>query len=202
MTSLTDLVERAKSLHADNHGPSQIADELNLSTETVTWLLTQEKGGETPKDVHIDWTSVSCNADLLKDLSLMMLKYYLSGDGGQGGREAGGPDLVVGIALSGVPMATIIAVEHALRIAIYHPAKHSVGDARAGSLSGTFAPVAGRRCVIIDDVITSGKTMKEVVDYLRCHGADPVGICVLFDKRGISDVDGVPVSSLFRISRL
>jgi orotate phosphoribosyltransferase len=54
----------------------------------------------------------------------------------------------------------------------------------------------------VDDVITSGNTMHEVVRYVRTHGGNPVAVLVIFDKRGIRDVDGVPVYSLFRISRI
>jgi orotate phosphoribosyltransferase-like protein len=49
MSSLDDLVGRAKMLLAEGHSPGQIADELSLSMETVTWLLTQGKGYCGPK---------------------------------------------------------------------------------------------------------------------------------------------------------
>ena len=44
--------------------------------------------------------------------------------------------------------------------------------------------------------------MKEVVKYLKKHNATPVAIWVIFDKRGIKDIDGVPGHSLFKISRI
>jgi len=77
-----------------------------------------------------------------------------------------------------------------------------VADPPVGSLSGNFAPVNGEACVIVDDVITSGKTLTEAVEYLRGHGATPVAIWVIFDKRGVREIDGVPVQALFRVSRL
>ncbi len=49
MSSLDDLIGRAKMLLAEGHSPGQIADELSLSMETVTWLLTQGKGTSCPK---------------------------------------------------------------------------------------------------------------------------------------------------------
>ncbi len=76
MSSLDDLVGRAKMLLAEGHSPGQIADELSLSMETVTWLLTQGKGTAAPKDVHIDWTAVSSNATLLEETSLMLLQRF------------------------------------------------------------------------------------------------------------------------------
>ena len=36
--------------------------------------------------------------------------------------------------------------------------------------------------------------------YLKKHNATPVAIWVIFDKRGIKDIDGVPVYSLYKVS--
>ncbi|MGC9435265.1 MAG: orotate phosphoribosyltransferase-like protein [Methanomicrobiales archaeon] len=201
MTSLEDLIARAKQLQGDGHSTGQIADELSLSAETVTWLLTQKEGEEAPKDVHIDWTAVSCNAELLAEIALM-LRLHHERAVEESRREASGPpEVVVGIALSGVPLATIIAVEEGLKLGVYHPAKHSPGT-QVGSLSGNFAQLGGKRCIIVDDVITSGRTMKETIDYLRRHHAIPLSIWTIFDKRGLREVDGIPVETLFGVSRI
>ncbi len=199
MSSLDDLISRAKNLLAEGHSPGQIADELSLSMETVTWLLTQAKGTAAPKDVHIDWTAVSSQGPLLEETAQMLLsRYYLSSPGDTGDSA----EVIVGIALSGIPLATIIAVQEAAQLAIYHPAKQNTTDKPTGSISGNFAAVSGQRCIIVDDTITSGNTMREVVKYLKKHNAVPVAIWVIFDKRGIRDIDGVPVFSLFKISRI
>ena len=200
MSSLDDLISRARMLLGEGHSPGQIADELSLSMETVTWLLTQAKGTTAPKDVHIDWSAVSSQAPLLEETALMLLRRYYQDQDSECASPAA--EVVVGIALSGIPLATLIAVQEAAQLSIYHPAKQNQSEKPMGSISGNFAPVSGKRCIIIDDVITSGKTMHEVVKYLKKHNAVPVAICVIFDKRGIKDVEGVPVYSLFKISRI
>jgi len=201
MSSLDDLIGRAKMLLAEGHSPGQIADELSLSMETVTWLLTQAKGTSAPKDVQIDWSAVSSQAPLLEETALMLLRHYYQD---QGSESVSSPaaEVVVGIAISGIPLATLIAVQEAAQLSIYHPTKQNQSAKPMGSISGNFAPVSGKRCIIVDDVITSGKTMQEVVKYLKKHDAVPVAIWVIFDKRGIKDVEGVPVYSLFKISRI
>ena len=200
MTSLDELIAKARLLISEGHSPGQIADELSLSQETVTWLLTQKKGDAAPRDVSIDWTVVSGNALLLDDVARLMLdRYHCSAPAGELDL---GAVAIVGIALSGVPLATLIAASEQARFAIYHPAKHSPAENPTGSLSGNFASVANERCIIVDDVITSGKTMHEVVAYLRRQKATPIAIWVLFDKRGLSEVDGVPVYPVFRVSRI
>ncbi len=200
MSSLDELIKRAKLLLSEGHSPGQIADELSLSMETVTWLLTQQKGAAVPKDVHIDWTMVSGHAGLIEQMAGLLLSRHYAFTGEV--PEDQQPTVFLGIAISGIPLATMIAVSEDAKLAIYHPSKQSTGEKPVGSISGNFAPVQGERCVIVDDVITSGNTMREVVKYLRAHNAVPTAIWVIFDKRGLRDVDGVPVYSLFRISRI
>ena len=203
MSALEELITKAKALQAEGHTPGQISDELGLSMETVTWLLTQPKGMEAPKDVHIDWTAVGSYGTLLDDMAMMMLKRFLYLAEGGGMRPAGDLlDTVVGIAPSGVPLATLIAAEEGLKLAVYLPAKHSRSEAPTGSLAGTFSTITGQRCIVIDDVVTTGTTLSETIQFLRRHGATPVAVWSLFDKRGVREVEGVPVHSLFVISRL
>jgi orotate phosphoribosyltransferase len=202
MSSLDELILRAKTLLAEGHSPGQIADELSLSMETVTWLLTQQKGAAIPKDVHIDWTHVSGQAVLIDDMAMMLLRRFYCAAAEARGDEEAPASVIVGIAISGIPLATLIAVQEDAKLAIYHPAKQSANENPKGSVSGNFAAVSGERCLIVDDVITSGKTMHEVVRYLKKHGAVPVAIVVIFDKRGIREIEGVPVCSLFTISRI
>ena len=203
MSALEELITKAKGLQAEGHTPGQISDELGLSMETVTWLLTQQKGMEAPKDVHIDWAAVGSHGVLLNDMAMMMLKRFLYLAEGSVVRAVEDlPDTVVGIAPSGAPLATLIAAEEGLKLAVYLPAKHSRGESPTGSLSGTFSAITGQRCIIVDDVVTTGTTLSEAIGFLRQHGAVPMAVWSLFDKRGLREIDGVPVHSLFVISRL
>lgn len=56
--------------------------------------------------------------------------------------------------------------------------------------------------VIVDDVITSGKTAKEVIHTVKDLGGEPTCVTVLIDKVGLSEIEGVPVESLIKVSRL
>jgi orotate phosphoribosyltransferase len=192
MSSLDELIAKARHLLSEGHPPGQIADELSLSQETVTWLLTREREGAAPRDIAIDWTAVSGSALLLDDAARLMLDRYRCGAPDEPSDP--GAVAIVGIALSGVPLATLIAQREGARFAVYHPSKHSPAERPTGSMSGNFAGVA--------NVITSGKTMHEVVAHLRRQKATPLAILVLFDKRGLAEVDGVPVHAVFRVSRI
>jgi len=124
----------------------------------------------------------------------------------------GEASVIVGIAVSGIPFATMMAdfleldrnIETSL--AVYHPIKHRKDDddniAIEGAISENFASVNGKKVIIVDDVITSGRTVKDVIKTLKDQGADPSSVVVLIDKVGISEIDGVPIESLIKVSRL
>ncbi len=197
MSTLDDLIEKAGHLRSEGHSSGQIADELSLSMETVTWLLTQEKGEITPKDIHIDWTIVSGEAVLLQNTAEMMLYRYRMEQ-----KEIPENCVFVGIAHSGIPLATMMAGFESARLAIYHPSKHAFGEDPKGSMSGNFDIKPGDNCIIVDDVITSGNTLKEVIGYIRNTGSIPLACCVLFDKRGINEIDGISVYCMYKVSRI
>lgn len=58
------------------------------------------------------------------------------------------------------------------------------------------------KIVVVDDVITSGDTITDVIKVVKDHGGDPVVVTVLIDKSGLEEVDGVPVESLIKVSQL
>lgn len=197
MTSLDDLIAKAKELKSDGHSISQIADELSLSIDTITWLITQGgKGMAAPKDVHIDWTNVSSSTKMMQGLADMMADYVMHNC-----ENCDEIDTVVGISACGIPLSALIGADYDLNFSIYHPSKHNPENG-TGSISGKFSKITGKKCLIIDDCITTGNTITELIAYLRRHKAEAIAACVIFDKRDISEIDGVPVYSLFKIKRL
>lgn len=51
-------------------------------------------------------------------------------------------------------------------------------------------------------MITSGRTINEAIRVFRELGAEPLAAVVLIDKKGINELEGVPVLSLIQVSRL
>jgi len=54
----------------------------------------------------------------------------------------------------------------------------------------------------VDDVITAGTTIIEVIEHLKESGAKPRVVVVLMDKKGEDIISNVPIKSLVRIVRL
>ena len=202
MKNIEDLIQKAVELQSKGLVTGQIADELNVSRETVTWLLTRSKKEETapaPKDISVDWSNIGKSSYRLRytaqALSDMVLESVSQTDS-----EV---DTVVGIASSGVPLAGLIADELGTDLSIFHSHREFIeGTNLRGTFSRNFGSVANKNCVVVDDVITSGSTIKDVIEQLREVGANPVVVVVLVDKKGADMLSDVPVRSLVRIARV
>jgi orotate phosphoribosyltransferase len=204
MKTIDELIQKAVELQAGGLLTGQIADELNVSRETATWLLVHSKKGDAtaaPKDIYIDWSNIgrsSTRQRLIASSLTDMVVECLS-------RTETDIDVIVGIALSGIPLANMIAEELGVEFATYHPNKQKLDpelDGAKGTISQNFAEVSGKNCVLIDDVVTSGTTLTEAISVLVSLGAKPVAIAVLIDKKGIDDIAGVPLNALLRVTRV
>lgn len=199
------LIAKAQELRQHGFTTGEIADELNVSMDTARWLILQkttEEKADVPVDFAINWKSIGGNSTRLS---------YVSGALSDMALAHGDADTIVGIAVSGVPFATVMAdfIEDMTgldtSLAIFHPNKHrkdadSTDD--EGAISTNFGSVEGKKVVIVDDVITSGKTVKEVIHTVKDLGGEPTCVTVLIDKAGLSEIEGIPIESLIKISRL
>lgn len=201
MKNIEKLIQKALELQANGLVTRQIADELNVSRETVTWLLTRAKKEEVspaPKDISVNWSNIGKSAYRTRHVGIAMCDMLLD----TVADTDNDIDLVVGIGLSGVPLATMIAEELGTELSVYHAYNEQDEVKLKGAFSRNFAGIKGKRCVIIDDVITTGNTMNDVVTHLRSSGAKPVAIAVLVDKSGSEALSEVPVQALVSIVRV
>lgn len=201
MKNIDDLTENARELKERGLKVGEIADELNVSRETANWLLTHGGGDAEapPGDIHLDWSAIGRSSRRLDLTGRALADLFLD-------HIAEPPEVVVGIAKAGVPLATQVAREFDCDLAEYTPRKQKLGDEDyddlSGSFSRNFAEVDGRRCVLVDDVITSGRTMTEAIRFVEERGGDPIGAAVLANKTDETTIDGVRVDSLVHIVRV
>jgi len=210
MRNVNDLIEKATELRNRGLRAGEIADELNISRETATWLLTRAKkekeGGAAPaaapKDIFIDWSTIgrsssrlmliaTCMADMVEEV-LNDLDTNV--------------DVVVGVAVNGVPFANVVAYQYGVELAVMHPGKHQTEIGKhqpvQPTMSENYADVKGKRCVIVDDVVTTGSTMEEAIKLIEDHGGETVAIAVMLDKRGSDTINTVPVRALIKLGRV
>ena len=204
MKNVDDLIESAAELAERGLSKGEIADELNVSRETASWLV--ERSGQAepraepeaqgkPADIHVDWSAVGRDSARLSYVSRAMADLLK-----KQGEEI---DLTVGIEKAGAPLATMVGRELDTDLCSYAPRKHQWEegdiDDLGGSFSRNFAQIRDRECYVIDDTITSGTTMKETIQAIREQCGEPVACVVLVDKQGVEEIEGVPIYSLVQV---
>ena len=104
-------------------------------------------------------------------------------------------DVLFGPAYKGIPIASAAAIALAEQQAIDKPWCFNRKEAKAHGEGGTLvgAPLEGQRVLIIDDVITAGTAIREVMAILASVGAKPAGVVVALDRqeRGQGDISAI-----------
>jgi len=96
-------------------------------------------------------------------------------------------DLVFGPAYKGIPLATALVCEYARRgrdLPLAFNRKEAKDHGEGGTLVG--APLAGRRVLVVDDVITAGTAIREALGIIRAAGGTVSGIVVALDRQEIA----------------
>ena len=96
-------------------------------------------------------------------------------------------ELLFGPAYKGIPLATALACEYARRgrdLPLAFNRKEAKAHGEGGSLIG--APLAGRRVLVVDDVITAGTAIREALATIAAAGGQVAGIVVALDRQEIA----------------
>ena len=95
-----------------------------------------------------------------------------------------GFDLIFGPAYKGIPLAALtaaaLAEKHDRNCAFTYNRKEAKDHGEGGVLVGD--PLHGR-VLIVDDVITAGTAIRESLELIHHHGAQPVGVLVALDRQ-------------------
>ncbi|PSQ57393.1 orotate phosphoribosyltransferase-like protein [Halobacteriales archaeon SW_8_68_21] len=207
MKNVDDLIDSAAELAEHGLSKGEIADELNVSRETASWLVERGGGSDAADstagttasaDIHVDWSALGRDSTRLGYVASAMADLLA--------KQGEAVDLTVGVEKAGAPLAAAVADRLDTDLGTYAPAKHQWNegdiDEQGGGFSRNFAAIRDRDCYVVDDIITSGTTMRESIDAIREQGGEPVACVVLVDKKGYDDIDGVPVYSLVDVVRV
>lgn len=193
MKSIDALVKKALEFKEKGFSEKEIADELHLSSETVTWLLTRGvKGGEPPKDVKIGWRSVGVYGNRIGFMAAAMTDIIVE----ESEKRADEPDAILGVAINGIPYAALISEELGKELIIYRPSAER--HKKAGAFSSNYASPQGKKIVIVDDVLSTGETLKAAIRDAQEAGGTVALAVVLVNKTGNDLVNGVPLRALIR----
>ncbi len=193
MKDVNAIAKKALEYKEKGLSEKEIADELHLSPETVTWLLTRGvKGGEPPKDVKIGWRSVGVYGNRIGFMAAAMSDIALE----EMEKRQIDADAILGIAINGIPLAALISEELGKELIIYRPSQERHG--KGGAFSSNYASPQGKKVVLVDDVVSTGDTLKAAIGDVSDIGGTAVLAVVLVNKTALDDLAGVPLRALIR----
>ena len=102
-------------------------------------------------------------------------------------------DLCVGPAMGGIIIAYEVA--RALGVdAIFTERENNEMTLRRG-----FEIKEGQKVIIVEDVITTGKSSFETVDVIKTHGGDVVALTSIVNRSHVDEINGLPIISAVKI---
>jgi orotate phosphoribosyltransferase len=188
MKSLEELYNRALELKNKGMSDKEISTELHLSVNTVTWLLSKDLKENKIQDVKIGWRSIGVYGNRIEKIAEIMADII--------SEELNIDDLtsVLGVSINGIPFATMISDILDKEMMVYRP--HPSG--KEGLFSSNFSGVKNKNIVVIDDVMSTGETMKRTISDLRNQGGNVLLCIVIVSKLNVDEINGVKVRSLIR----
>jgi orotate phosphoribosyltransferase len=200
-----ELIKKAQELKNSGFTTGEMADELNVSLDTALWLSLQKVGEiktkEAPADFAISWNNMGGDSTRLRYVSSALAEMI---------PEYKDVEVVLGIAISGIPLATLISdylyeyYDVKTSLAVFHPTKDEKDneEGRRGTLSKNFASVKDKKVIIVDDLATSGRTLKDAISVIKSKGGIPIVALILIDKANLNELDRVPIKSLIKINKI
>ena len=150
--------------------------------------FTLKSGIESP--FYVDLRPLASNPKILKNLATHLLKILPSNDF----------DLLCGVPYAALPMATAMSLESNIPLIIKRKEAKSYGTKKL--IEGIYKK--NQNCLLIEDVITSGKSLLETIDEVENEGLKVSDIVVVLDReqggKELLERKGYRVHSLFTIT--
>ena len=188
--SIDELREKVAEMIEQGLNTQQIADELSISQRTVMWLNSGAAEVDHPDDIQIGWRTIGARPNRINAIGAIMADIVVE--------ELDDVDTIVGISLNGILFANSIADQLDVDVAIFR----SVSEEGDGHLSNKYGNVAGRKVVVVDDVLSSGETMRKTIKTLQEAGAEVVLSIVMVNKTEDNAISSVPLRGLIRTVRV
>ena len=188
------MAAKAKELKDKGQTNREIGHEMHLGQPTIDWLLAKQASENfdeaPPPDVKVGWRTIGVSGSRIQAIAEIMADVILEE---QDNLEFE-LDMVAGVANNGVPLATMVSNLLGVDFGVIRPSREGTQI----NYASNYAGLNGKNIVIIDDVVGSGSTAEEVIEFVRARKGVPVLAMVLINKRADNKIDDVPLRALIR----
>ena len=192
--SIENMVAKAKELKDKGQTNREIGHEMHLGQPTVDWLLAKQASENfdeaPPPDVKVGWRTIGVSGSRIQAIAEIMADVILEEQDNLGFEL----DMVAGVTNNGVPLATMVSDLLGVDFGVIRPSREGTQT----NYASNYAGFKGKSIVIIDDVVSSGSTVEEVIEFVRAREGVPVLAMVLINKKADNKIDDVPLRALIR----
>ena len=192
--SIEKMAAKAAELKEKGHSTREICQEMHLSQATVEWLLAKQASEAfseaLPADVKVGWRTIGVSGSRISSIADIMADVILE----EQQKNKFNVDMIAGLTNNGIPLATIVSDILEIDFGMVRTSREGTET----NYASNYAGLDGKNVILIDDVISSGSTMKEAIKFVREQGGTTVLIIVLINKRGEDELDSVPLRALIR----
>ena len=192
--SIEKMAAKAAELKEKGHSTREICQEMHLSQATVEWLLAKQASEAfseaLPADVKVGWRTIGVSGSRISSIADIMADVILE----EQQKKEFDVDMISGLTNNGIPLATIVSEILEVDFGMVRTSREGTET----NYASNYAGIKGKNVILIDDVISSGSTMKEAIKFVREQGGNAVLIMVLINKRGEDELDNVPLRALIR----
>ena len=185
---------KANELREEGHTTREIGQEMHLSKATIEWLLAKQASSNfserLPPDVKVGWRSIGVSGSRINSIAEIMADIILEE---QEKREFDF-DMIAGITNNGIPLATVISDLLGADFGMIRPSREGTQT----NYASNYATLKNKNVVIVDDVISTGSTTKEAINFVREKEGNPVMVIVLINKKPDDELEKVPLRALIR----
>ena len=193
--SIENMTMKAKELKGKGHSTREICLEMHLSQATVEWLLAKQASenftDNIPADVKVGWRTIGVSGTRIQAIAEIMADVILEE---QENRQFE-LDMVAGLTNNGIPLATVISDMLGLDFGMIRPSR---GEGNETNYASNYAGLNDKHVVVVDDVVSTGSTATEAIDFVRKEGGNPVLAIVLINKKADDEINDVPLRALIR----
>ena len=192
--SIENMAIKANELREEGHTTREIGQEMHLSKATIEWLLAKQASSsfseQLPPDVKVGWRSIGVSGSRINSIAEIMADIILEE---QEKREFDF-DMIAGITNNGIPLATVISDLLGADFGMIRPSREGTQT----NYASNYASLKNKNVVIVDDVISTGSTTKEAINFVREKEGNPVMVIVLINKKPDDELEKVPLRALIR----
>jgi len=192
--SIEGISAKAKELKDKGQTNREIGHEMHLSQATVEWLLAKQASegyNETPPpDVKVGWRTIGVSGSRIHAIAEIMADVILE----EQEKRAFDIDMIAGVTNNGIPLATIVSDILGVDFGMVRPSREGTDT----NYASNYAGLEDKNAVLIDDVVSTGSTTKEVIEFIKNNKGNPVLAMVLINKKADDEIEGVPLRALIR----